>query len=194
MGFQNFVRAGKSGMMYDFFLYEGSKSTGKDKCKADDVVRKLCETLPKNENHRIFFDNWFSTIELCLELKANGFLSTCTFQSNRLQGCPLQTEKDLKKEGRGDYSCDQNSSFHLLKWMDNSCVHAGSTYTSMNATAKVKRWEKSAKNHVDVSCPGMIIEYNKSMGGVDLADMLISIYQKVVKSKSVVFENSFPLL
>ena len=38
-GFKNFVRAGKSGMMYDFFLYEGAKSTGKDKCKADDVVR-----------------------------------------------------------------------------------------------------------------------------------------------------------
>ena len=54
-GFKNFVRAGKSGMMYDFFLYAGAKSTGQAKCTAESVVLKLCENLPTNCNHLLFF-------------------------------------------------------------------------------------------------------------------------------------------
>ena len=43
MGFKNFVRAGESGIRYDFFLYSGSSS--KLKCTASNVVMKLLETL-----------------------------------------------------------------------------------------------------------------------------------------------------
>jgi len=61
-GFKMFVRAGQTGMMYDFFLY------------------------------------------LMLKLKSIGVVALGTIRSNRLQGCPLQTEKEMKKAGRGSSS------------------------------------------------------------------------------------------
>ena len=56
-GFKNFVRAGKSGMIYDFFIYAGARSVGTESCGAQDVVLRLVEGVPKNKNFRIFFDN-----------------------------------------------------------------------------------------------------------------------------------------
>ena len=63
-GFKNFVRADESGIMYDFFLYSASSS--KLKCTGSNVVMKLLETLPKGENYKLFFDNWFCTLDLLL--------------------------------------------------------------------------------------------------------------------------------
>ena len=53
----------------------------------------------------------------------------------------------------------------------------------VNATTKVKRWDRSKKEYSNIDCPTVIQEYNKSMGGVDLADMLISLYRTAFKTK-----------
>ncbi|XP_012561438.1 piggyBac transposable element-derived protein 2-like [Hydra vulgaris] len=92
-GLKNFVRAGASGMMYDFFLYSGA--CGIIKCNGEYVVRKLCETLSKNVNRKLFFDNWFTSLNLCLKLKIDGILTTATIRSNRIKKCPLSTEKEF---------------------------------------------------------------------------------------------------
>jgi hypothetical protein len=125
-GFKNFVRAGKSGIIYDFFLYQGG-STGTNKCNGDFVVKSLCKHLPSNENHKLMFDNWFTTLNLCLSLKTSGILCTATIRSNRIQKCPLSTDKELKKHGRGSSSVmrDKNSN-HLTKrfWLNGSIISA----------------------------------------------------------------------
>ena len=135
-GFKIFVRAGKSGMIYDFFIYAGPKSAGREKCGAEDTVLRLAEELPKNRNFQIFIDNWFSTLSLFSELRSMGILVTGTFRSNKLAGCPLMVEKDLKKQGRGsfDYRTDQNFGTHLIKWYDNKCVILGSTFSGVECT------------------------------------------------------------
>ena len=45
----------------------------------------------------------------------------------------------------------------------------------------VKRWHKNEK--IDIPCPDIIKAYNETMGGVDLVDMLISLYRRNIKSK-----------
>lgn len=184
-GFKNFVRAGKSGMMYDFFLYAGAKSAGKEKCTCQAVVLRLCENLPRNSNHRLFFDNWFSTFNLCLELKALGILTIATLRKNRLGGCSLMSEKDLKKAGRGsfDYRTDEKSGLHVIRWQDNKCVQIVSTFAGVKASKTVKRWDGKRKEHILVPCPDMVRLYNESMGGVDLADMLIALYRTKIKTR-----------
>lgn len=141
-GFKNLVRAGNSGIIYDFFIYAGAKSAGR-------------------ENFQLFMDNWFFTLSILSELKSMGILTIATFRSNRL--------------GRGsyDYRKDKNTGTHLLKWFDNKCVVVGLTFAGVDCTKTVERYDVIGKKKVKIDCPDIIEQYNKSMGGVDLADMLI---------------------
>ena len=86
-------------------------------------VLQLVQNIPKYQNYQVFFDNWFSTFPLLLKLQSMGMLATATFRMNRLTGCPLMSDKDLKK-GRGsfDYRTDMNSTLHVVKWHDNKAV------------------------------------------------------------------------
>ena len=97
--FKNFVRAGKNGIIY-FFLYTGAKSVGTDKCTTESVVLRHSEGIPKHNNPYPYFDNWFSTLDLMINLKSMGILATATFRSNRIGSCPLETEAELKKKSR----------------------------------------------------------------------------------------------
>ena len=54
-GFKNFVRAGRSGIMYGFFFYNGANIVGSQKCNGPFVVNKFIESLPKYLNHMIIF-------------------------------------------------------------------------------------------------------------------------------------------
>ena len=81
------------------------------------IAVKLSDRIPRNQGFRIFFDNWFSTLDLILQLKAMGTLSTATFCTNCLKGYPIASHKELKNEGRGshDYRSDVNSGVQVIK-------------------------------------------------------------------------------
>ena len=114
-GFKNFVRSGSSGFMYDFFLYQGLSTADGQKRTGSNAVLRLIEKLPKNQSFKLFFDNWFCSLQLCLQLKSLGFLVTATIKADRVKECPLPTEKDMKKKGRGihAYKTDANSRLTL---------------------------------------------------------------------------------
>lgn len=46
----------------------------------------------------------------------------------------------------------------------------------------VRRYDKNVKSRIDISCPKVIKEYYTNMEGVDLADMLVSLYRTGIKS------------
>ena len=48
---------------------------------------------------------------------------------------------------------------------------------------QIERWVKAANKRINIDCPAIIKEYNMSMGGVDLCDMLIALYRIEVKTK-----------
>ena len=100
-GFKVFVRAGASGMMYDFFLYS---SIGAENCLSEGSVMRLIKYLPQHKHHTLCFDHSFPTIPLMIKLKTLGITALGAIRSNRLQNCPLKTGKDLKKSGRGSSS------------------------------------------------------------------------------------------
>ncbi|KRZ75253.1 hypothetical protein T10_2640 [Trichinella papuae] len=56
-------------------------------------------------------------------------------------------------------------------------VDLSSTYACTQPVSKVKRWNKKEKTLVDMSYPAIVKEYNKYMGGVDLAGMLRALYR-----------------
>ena len=49
---------------------------------------------------------------------------TATIRADRVKGCPLPTEKDIKKKGRETraYKTDANSRLTVTKWFDNKCI------------------------------------------------------------------------
>ena len=69
-GFKNLVRAGASGFMYDFYLYSGKEGNEVTPYsylqKSAQVVAKLCVELPRHVGHKVFFDNWFTALDLML--------------------------------------------------------------------------------------------------------------------------------
>jgi hypothetical protein len=50
-------------------------------------------------------------------------------------------------------------------------------------TTKVKRYDRSQKKHVDVDRPCVVGAYNANMGGIDLFDMMCTLYKRQIKSR-----------
>lgn len=119
------------------------------------------------------------------ELKSLGILSSGTIRANRLLGCQLRSEKELKKEGRGSYDSKiaEEEDVVIVRWHDNGPVNMISTVVGLGNITKVNRWSEAAKKHVDIDCPQVIAEYNRFMGGVDKLDFLISLYPLQAKTK-----------
>ena len=107
-----------------------------------------------------------------------------TIRLNRLRSYPLDTNKDLMKNGRGtmDYCCDCNSGIMAVKWIDNSVVNLASTLVGVEPIGKLERWCGMEKVRKNIPCPQIVQQYNKSMGVVDLADMLLLLYQTPCKT------------
>ena len=95
------------------------------------------------------------------------------------RGSTLKSEKDLKKTGRGsvDMSVDANSGLAVVRWLDNSAVQLTSTHSALEPLSTIKRWDRKQHKYIDISCPAIVKEYNANMGGVDLFDMLMSLYK-----------------
>ncbi|XP_033113148.1 uncharacterized protein LOC117113820 [Anneissia japonica] len=79
VGIKNFVLCGKSGRALDFEFYQG-KGTGipqetKHLGLGASVVILLTNTIPRQMNYKICFDNYFTGIPLIRELKSKGILS-----------------------------------------------------------------------------------------------------------------------
>ena len=149
------------------------------------AVAKLCVELPAHHKYKLFFDNWFTTLALMHYLKEKGILAVGTIRANRVQNCLLENSKSLAKSGRGslDYKVDRNSGLIIVKWVDNSVAQLDSNYVGIEPMSTVTRWSKKDKADKDIPCPQIIKQYNASMGGVDLADMLIAIYRIPCRTK-----------
>ena len=60
-----------------------------------------------------------------------------------------------------------------MKWLDNNTVFLASTYAGITPKDTSRRWNVKDKSRVEVSRPAIVYEYNRHMGGIDLADMLV---------------------
>ncbi|RVE41092.1 hypothetical protein evm_014257 [Chilo suppressalis] len=194
-GFKIFVRAGVSGLIYDFIPYAGEDTfRGRVFTEYENslglgakVVIALCSTI-KEKPATIYFDNFFTSLELIHHLREEfGFFSLGTVKSNRLRGCQsmLPSDKILSKKGRGaskQLVCNKNKTA-VVKWQDNKADTLASSFVDSHPKEKIKRYCKDTKSKVDVECPQIVKQYNAHMGGVDLADMLISLYRSNFKTK-----------
>lgn len=200
-GFKVFIRAGISGMIYDFLIY-GGESTFRNISFSPlerlmgfgaKVVLALCQSIKKQTCAFIFCDNFFSSLELFTLLREKyGILSLGTIRSNRIRNCPLMSDKVLGKKGRGSYDLkvSEKQKVCIVKWFDNKSVCLASSFCEAEPLGTVKRFIKNQVNQTSqavgnagchfksrITCPDIVKKYNAFMGGVDLVDMLIALYR-----------------
>lgn len=97
----------------------------------------------------------------------------------------MDDNKSLQKMGRGsmDYKTYNNSGIIIVKWIYNSVVQLVSNFCSITPMSKISGWCKKDKLDKDIPWPAFVMQYNKSMVRVDLADMLIALYCISCKTK-----------
>lgn len=141
-------------------------------------------------------DNWFNSYNLQCKLKFVGVQSIGTVRSNRIAGCVLANDKQLKSGERGkfDSRVDTNNNIVVTKWNDNKVVHVISNYKGPLPVENVKRWSVAEKKKVDVPRPASIGEYNSYMGGIDLHDMLVELYRVNIRVRRYYLRIVYHLL
>jgi hypothetical protein len=178
-GIKIWALAGQSGYVHSFSIFgdnlittEGELGIG---ASGQTVLNLVASLEPGTE---VFFDNYFASPGLLLELKKLGLPAACTLRANRVEKCPLKSEKELRKEGRGamDHKVSEEG-IVVAKWFDNREVMVGSNHYSVKPTSQVKRWDKAKKVYVWLPIPAIIKAYNRGMGGVDRCDQLLSFYR-----------------
>lgn len=189
VGAKVFVRCSSDGLAHDFEFYQG-KGTGVDPNHAHlglggSIVMRLVDHLPKQHNLKVYFDNYFTSVPLLRELKKFGILATGTIRSNRLMGCKLKPEKEMKKEERGsmDSRVTKEGDVVIVRWRDNGLVNMASTSVGVEPVGEARRWSEAKKEHVNIPCPRAVHEYNSFMGGVDKLDFVMSLYPLRAKTK-----------
>ncbi|KAK2719297.1 hypothetical protein QYM36_004944 [Artemia franciscana] len=93
--------------------------------------------------------------------------------------------KELKRFGRGhvDWRVEKSTNVCLVFWYDNKAVTIVSNYVVVEPKDTCRRVDFSKKIYMEIERPAMIKEYNKYIGGVDLAYMLIELYRSNLKTR-----------
>ncbi|UJR12827.1 hypothetical protein I4U23_005296 [Adineta vaga] len=167
-----------TGYLYNFDIYTGKQET-RQGALGESVVLQLINNL-NLVNHQLFFDNFFTSIPLLLQLKQKKIGATGTIRTNRkLFPTELLLKEKLK---RGEYKYCSYNQISVVKWQDRKPVFVATNSFDPRETETIFRGEKDGSKQ-RIICPQMISKYNKFMGGVDSFDQRISCYSIDRKSK-----------
>jgi len=187
-GIKMFAIASKSGIVHEFKIYVGKGTIQESHMGlglSGDIVMRLLDCVPKFENHKVAFDNWFNSYALQCRSNFAGIQCIGTVRENRTGNCKFTSDGNMKVNGRGtyEYKVDTTNNIFGCKWFDNKFVHMLSNYMGAEPTDIVQRWSVSSKKYVPVVRPACIKEYNNFMGAIDLHDMLVELYRTENKVK-----------
>ena len=127
------------------------------------MVKTLTEDLKGTHRH-LFFDNYFSSVDLLLDLHRDGLYGCGTLRANR-KGFPPQLKPHVKKgfKERGESRTCQSNNLTVSLWQDNKPVTVIATNSDPTQMDSVSRKHKDGSSH-SYQCPPAIAEYNKKNG------------------------------
>jgi hypothetical protein len=167
-GYKVWVRSdSRTGYIYEFDIYTGKDDGGQVSLGLGaNVVMKLCRALTGSGSH-VTFDNFFTSFELMEKLFDDKIYSTGTVRSNRKDLPVIAREQISLSKGNYEARAKQHTSY--IRWKDTKDVHILTTAFNPANCGTVKRTQKDG-SITQVSCPEVVYEYTKRMGGVDRFD------------------------
>ena len=197
VGLKNWVVASTNGLVLDFEVSQGKNHLLSILTRLDNesqigfgeaVVLRLCQTL--HPGTCLYFDRFFTTLNLLDRLSSLQMYGTGTIQKNRIpKPCSSKIdEKSFQKKPRGNSISvvRQDSSkppLAITAWLDNKVIYMASNHEGIPDEDECKRWSKKDKKYVTVSRPLIVKNYNNNMGGIDVCDQMISYYRMGSKTK-----------
>ena len=119
-----------------------------------------------------------------LQLKDQGIFAVGTLRQDRSRGCKLPTEKEIKNSGRGTIpQFTEKNGLVLCVWFDNHRIITISNFIGKDTISSAKRYDGKEKKMVQIQRPSSVEIYNRFIGGVDKADMLLSLYGTKLRSR-----------
>ena len=101
-GYKLWAMCGESGYCFNFSLYCGKKSNDYENTRSlgSRVVMKMLSTVDNPSFHVVYFDNFFTSHSLLVQLREKGFRATGTVRDARTGSCPLKPVKEMDKMER----------------------------------------------------------------------------------------------
>ncbi|KAG8239716.1 hypothetical protein J437_LFUL019154 [Ladona fulva] len=98
------------------------------------------------EVHKVYFDNFFTGFAFMKHLQDVGVRATGTARFNRMNKCPIATDKEMKKKDKGayDYKFDMKNEILAVMWNDNSCVRLLSNHEPIEPVSQTSE-------HLDIT-------------------------------------------
>lgn len=141
------------------------------------LVNNLLQNVPGAEGYHLFTDRYYTSVPLANKLLKRKCYLTGTIQRNKKF---LPTEVSTPNFGADEYVAYRMNNLLALAWKDKRVV----TMLSSNDISKMKTVSRTVKHgiRIEIKKPQVILNYNKSMGGIDLADQYGSTYCFMRKS------------
>lgn len=179
-GYKIWIRADQSGYVSQFQVYTG-KSDRVEESLGSRVVKDLTRPLV-GKCHKVYFDNFFTTIPLLRELLKEDIYACGTIRKKRrLEPKDIANNNNKMLRGTSLWKITKEGIFYL-KWMDNKPVLFASNFHGPNEIQTVSRKLKDGTSQ-DITCLQLVKDYNSHMGYVDQSDMFVSLYKVDRKSR-----------
>lgn len=172
----------KSPYVYDFNIYQGKElESPQENTLGARVVSKLLSTVKSDpQSVVVACDRFFTSVHM---MDTSEFPMIGTYMQNRTNVPKFTEQTEINKKGKekkrklhkGEYffMCNKNGTL-ATKWQDSKEVFAMSNCLPANIDT-VERKNKVGEKE-KYSCPQIISIYNSIMGGVDLADQMMAVY------------------
>ena len=119
----------------------------------------------KTENFSLYFNNFFTSLKLLVELQARGHGATETIRSNRVEKCPISNTKTFSqhRRGREEHFLDEDEQMSLVRWCDNGVVSIASSQHGLQLIKRVECYCASERKKINVQMPNLISKCNQNM-------------------------------
>ncbi|KAL6459813.1 hypothetical protein MHYP_G00114560 [Metynnis hypsauchen] len=124
-GYKVYLLCDSKGIAHNFEFHTGKIQPVigmPDLGASSNIVLRVASIIPQGQNFKLYHDNWFTSTGLEIEMAKKKIYCLGTVRANRLKGCSLKSDKDLKTIGRRAFdervATFEGEQLTACKWQD----------------------------------------------------------------------------